>query len=74
VGLGVLIGTVVLVIMAIALGVQAARTDREVRAVAASVDRLRALRHAMRALRREAATTQVAAIDIGDSFGRVGRR
>ncbi len=74
VSLGILIATAVLVILAVALGLQAARTDREVQAVAASIDRLRALRTAMQALRRAATTTQVATIDTADSFGYRGHR
>jgi hypothetical protein len=74
VSLGILIATTVLVTMATALGVQAARTGREVEAVAAAIQRLQALRSAVQALRGEAAATQVAMIDTADSFGHHGHR
>jgi hypothetical protein len=74
VSLGILIATIVLVILAIALGVQAARAAREIQAVATSISRLHALRTAMQALRGEATLTQVATIDTADAFGRRGHR
>lgn len=73
-GPAVLAGLVGLILTATALGLAAVRVDRQVRATAATAERIRLLRLAATTLRADAAATRSRLDGATDSVRHLGRR